>query len=188
MSAADGFLPSCRDHYAQRAVDLDFEFTQGFAKQLIRKVVARTVSRLNLGRSDRDDLEQAVSYELIRRSRHFDPDRGDWKAFTVTVVKRCLKTEVDRFCRHARIAPSSDQISDAVPTCRYSSPECRELHIDVHDLLDLIPKEERCYVEPLLGSAVASVAKQLNLPRSTYRDRLRKIRDKHADPSLKEYL
>ncbi|QDU44513.1 RNA polymerase sigma factor [Symmachiella dynata] len=169
-------------------VDLDFEFERGFARQLIHNAVARAAYRLDLEATAREDLAQAIAYELIRRSRWFDAGRGSWRAFCVTIVTRCLKSEIDKYCRKARTSPVSSVESDEeLSSCR-SFVDLLDLQFDVHDLLDRLPLEERRLVEPLLDVSVAEAARQLDLPRSTYRDRLRKIRSQRADPSLREYL
>jgi RNA polymerase sigma factor (sigma-70 family) len=180
--------PNRRDIVSPLGVDLDFELERGFARQLIRNVVSRAVRRLNLGPTDGEDLEQAIAYELIRRSRRFDPRRGCWRAFTVTVVTRCVKTEIDRHCRKARTLPTGLRDGSETPSKHRSFAELIDLQLDVGELLDRLPPEERRFVEPLTNGTLAEAARQLDLPRSTYRDRLRKIRSQRADPSLREYL
>lgn len=172
-----------------RQIDLKSELQHGFARDLIHRLVNRAVTRYGFTQHDREDLAQSVAGELIRRSPHFDTSRGSWEAFTTTVCRNSLKTEIQRLLRHARrTSPCSFLGVDNSRTCDRSAQDLLELQLDVRELLRNLPPDKRRFYWPLLVTAVANAAEQLKMPRSTYRDSLRRIRDTHVDPALAEYL
>src|SRR6187455_751181 len=57
---------------------------------LARRHAARAIGRAGLNGGDREDLAQEALFQLVRRIRRYDPDRGPREAFVARVVEhRC---------------------------------------------------------------------------------------------------
>jgi hypothetical protein len=76
-------------------LDLDYEFSHGFAARFIRSHVSGFVKRNPSLAREREDLEQELKLRLWERVSEFDPDVAEWGAFVRTVVDREL-TSISR--------------------------------------------------------------------------------------------
>ena len=61
-----------------------------YVTTLIRITVHRTIGRYRFTESDRDDLEQQITLEVIRRRPRFDPAKAQENTFLARVVKHAI--------------------------------------------------------------------------------------------------
>jgi len=150
---------------------------------------------------DFEDIKQELSRDLLERLPKFDPAKASINTFADRVAGHKMKslmrdrqaamrdwrreafslneeieTDEGETARHEFISQDEADLN----TGRYDRPEveraCRQM--DVAAVLDGLPPELRRVAEMLMTQSVAEVARELGIPRGTFRDRyLERLRE-----------
>jgi RNA polymerase sigma-70 factor (ECF subfamily) len=167
-------------------LNLTQELTKGFAGRYIRHKALQLVGIAGFTRSDLPDLQQDLALCLLERLPKFNPARGSWQAFVVTIVERRVATLL--MARHAarrahlrfRLAlPTSAEA--AVVRCPAPPPLRSEL-----DLVDLehdvavvdgrLPYKLRIVCRWLKEAEVPAIARWLGVSQTTIHNRIKTLR------------
>mgnify|MGYP001212168646 CR=1 FL=1 len=182
-------------------------FTQGF----VRKSARQLAGKFGFKSQDRDEIEQQLYLKLARHLRAGDPNDPKWKAFVAITVRRHLATMIRdskvekrdhrRTCSiHVQIGTDegpvelADMIGDHdIPSRRRganrSPQELLELRLDVLDgVADLSDEHLKEICERLMHDSISQVARDVDIPRTTLKGPLDKIRRRFEELELKEYL
>ena len=62
----------------------------GYASRLVKWKAAQLVGRAGLTESDRPDIEQDIAFQVLRRIRKFDPQRGRYEATVHRIVENAV--------------------------------------------------------------------------------------------------
>ena len=182
------------------AVDLGHELTQGFAARFIRHKCRQLVGQLGLTRSDRDDLEQDMRMALIERFEQFDSAVAHWNVFVTTIVEHAVVAILEHRGAEKRghglgIATLHTLVNDGeggyteLAQCVLDDErsnmtgfvprdpqEVFELSEDLSTVLDRLPPDLREMCERLKTMSITELAREMDVPRRTLRDRLESVR------------
>lgn len=168
---------------------------------LIECKARQLVGKAGYTQDDIKDLEQELIQDLLERLPKFDPAKAALNTFADRVVGHKIKslirdrqagmrdwrreaysldaeieTEEGSTARHEFV--SQDEVD--LRTGRYDRTENErtQRRIDVDAVLEGLPIELRQVAEMLMTRSVAEVARELGIPRGTFRDRyLEKLRE-----------
>ncbi len=191
---------------------LEKDLLEGFAARHIARRARQLIGKARLTLSDIDDIEQHLRLELWKRMDRFDPDRSPWEAFVTAIVDRCVATFLKK--RRAQKQQEShpmaylsapvpgedheltelgrmvrpDQQDFLVPRSLNDHQEGRCCEQDVAAVIAALPPELKTICELLPTMSQAKIGRTLQLPHSTVRDRIRRIREIFHAENLDEYL
>lgn len=182
-----------------------------FVVRVTRKYVRRLVGRGGFTATDREDLEQQILLEALRRLRQFDPARGKRESFVARIVETTASTLLLR-----RRAPCRDwrrcaSLHDRVPDADGRSVEIwrtleqdvgraargvssadradrEDLRVDVAAAVATLPPELRRLCAALACGTVGGAARASGIPRRTARGRTDRIRAHFERCGLGEYV
>ena len=178
-----------------------------YAAEVIRFKARQLVGKAGFTKSDREDLEQELALDFLRRSRNFNPDKAKRSTFTTCVVAHHVATILEG--RHAptrdvrREGPSLDAmiaddggnqveritIMDARANHRGRSPE--ELHplkLDVQSVIETLPPRLREIAEGLKTQSVTEIAQRNGMSRRHMHRLVQRIRQHFDEAGLRGYL
>jgi RNA polymerase sigma factor (sigma-70 family) len=142
----------------------------GYTTRAIRHKARQLVGRRGFNISEQEDIEQELRLHLLRRFSKFDPRIAHWKVFVRTVIERRAATLVRQRCLQGRLL--------CLDNAQAASSECNiDLAIDTSSLMAQLPRRSRELCKRLMGASVAEVARQMNIPRSTLRDEITRLRE-----------
>lgn len=176
-----------------------FSGVEEYAATVVRLTAHALVRRGALPQQDREDVEQELMVDLLRRLPRFDAGRATYRTFVARIVAhgaaRLLAASRSENSNGRRAALSlSDQVSngegetverwqtldEGVGRRRSGGgvdPELlRDLRLDVADVLVGLPPEMRGLCERLLRDSVRSVARSTGTSHPTLLRRIRPIR------------
>ena len=183
-----------------------------YAVQLIKYKARQLVGQAGFTVSDRDDLEQELVLDLLRRLPKFDPERAQLNTFIARVVehriatliearkagirdyRRCRCSLNDRFedeeGRSVERVDTFDQEDYLLRTGAQSRPadELSALTIDVAAVLERLPPELRELCRRLKAESVTEISRDTGVPRGTIYESIKKLREIFEDAGLKDYL
>jgi len=168
-----------------------------YAMTHIRLKARQLIGRYGFTRSDREDIEQELTLDLLTRLSRFDPDKARSATFVRLVVDRCAASLVRKrkaLVRDYRRASSLDELIDEddnenVAELSYDDQEQRELAIDLCEALNQLPDDLRAIAEALRdGGKIAELAREHGLTREAMRWRVKKIRRHFAQRGLDRYI
>jgi RNA polymerase sigma-70 factor (ECF subfamily) len=170
-----------------------------FATRYARRKANQLVGHFGYRKSDRADIAQELLLDLVRRWPNYDPQRGEPQVFIRRVIwarvstlieeKRALKRQFDY-----QAGSINDGAADEVTTNfrtglpRRIEQECVDLASDVAAVLDQLPDDLRELCERLQTQSLSQISRELEIPRSTLDDRLKKLRRTFEDAGLRDYL
>lgn len=162
--------------------------------------------------ADREDLEQELLLDLLRRQPKYDPARAQHNTFVARVVEHRAASlieerkaglrdyrlqafslndhiEDDDGVRYER-AETFDQDDYLLRTGRQSrsSDELRDLGIDVRSVVDQSPPKLRDLCQGLMRDSITDVSRETGIPRSTLYGIIDKVRVAFKDAELEAYL
>lgn len=164
-----------------------------FSNIVIRTEVKKLRQRGIIRRSEAEDIASELMARLLEEWDGFDPARGTREAYINQVVStRLLSLLRDRSAqkRSAKvdgIDPSDDRLVD-------HSSSGKEWLLNVDRRIDLniafgkLTPKQRAVCTQLLRDVVSPAAKEMGMPRSTFRYAVTKIRQIFRDAGLEKYL
>jgi RNA polymerase sigma-70 factor, ECF subfamily len=182
-----------------------------YARRLIRFKARQLARRAGFTASDREDLEQDLSHDLLARLRHFDPNRANRDAFTTQVVLNRVRTiliERDRKRRDWRRcrtslqelvagdAPDDGAIERAETLAEDAcgrgirspaSDERAELRLDLVAALQALPPDLRRVASALRTATPTDVSRALGVSRDTVYRAMRAIRVRFTELGIDVY-
>ena len=183
-----------------------------FTAKFIQSKVRRLIGRAGLTESDRPDLIQEFAFDLIQRSKNFDPNTANWEAFVVVVCENkyasileyCLARKRSRdhetASLNAEFRKSRGRRADLGSTLadnqqdirtghrRRSDQEASDLREDVASVLDRMPPLMHKVCEHLMRRSKAATARELGISRTSLYEILRRLLTRFDDAELRDYL
>lgn len=168
-----------------------------YAMTFIRLKARTLIGKYGFNRSDREDIEQELTLDLLTRLSRYDPSKARSATFVRLVVDRCVASLIRKrqaLMRDYRRATQSlddlidEEDNDNAAELSYDDQEKRELAIDMAEALGELPDELRSIAEALRDGKLAEVARDRGLTREAMRWRVKKIRDHFARRGLHEYV
>lgn len=185
----------------------------GYASRLVKWKAAQLVGRAGFTASDRADLEQDIAFQVLRRIRKFDPERGRFEATVRRIVENAVADILaarKAACRdYRRRGPSLNEMVrdengkrversetfDSEEHLRRTgrrsarkANERRDLKLDLDDAMADLPPELRRLCERLRNESPTEIAREMGIPRGTLYEHMRKIREHFERRGLGEYL
>jgi hypothetical protein len=139
----------------------------------IHLLVARRVQLGHVAAADRDDLQQHLRKELLRRAHRYQPSAGAWSTFARRVLDAELKRWLrhhHRVCRDLRVARSIHGEDGAqlaawaagIPASDAGDGIAQQtLRADVSSVISALPLGERLVAEALMALRPSEVARRL---------------------------
>jgi RNA polymerase sigma-70 factor (ECF subfamily) len=183
-----------------------------YAVQLIKYKARQLVGRVGFTESDREDLEQEMVLDLLRRLPKFDPKRAGRNTFIARIVEHKVATIIEaqkagmrdyRLCscslndrledeegRSIERMETIDQEDYLRRTGKLSRPmsELRNLSIDLRSAVQTLPPELRELCKRLQTESVTEISRDTGIPRGTIYESIKKLRAIFEDAGLKDYL
>jgi len=178
-----------------------------YAAEVIRFKARQLVGKAGFTKSDREDLEQELALDFLRRSRNFNPDKSKRSTFTTWVVAHHVATILES--RHAptrdvrREGPSLDamiaddggkqveRITIMDAKANHSGRSSEELHplkLDIQSVIETLPPRFREIAEGLKTHSVTEIAQQHGMSRRHMHRLVNKIRQHFDEAGLRGYL
>lgn len=183
-----------------------------FTAQLIRAKARRLIGRAGFTESDRHDLVQELSLNLLRRMERFDPDLASWHKFVVIVCENCCATILEHRAAQKRnpsreggslnrpIADPDGGVCDFGTTIpesqhgyrcgrsRRTHEEDSDIAQDIADTLCRLSPHLREICERMKHRSAAQVARDMGVPTKHLDARKKIIRQRFESANLNEYL
>ena len=178
-----------------------------YAAEAVRFKAGQLVGKAGFTESDREDLQQELALDLVRRSRKYDPNKAKRSTFTACVVEhRAASILAERMGRTRdvrREGPSLNEMItdaegnqveriatiDAQVNRQGRSPE--ELHLlalDVQTVLDTLPRRLRTLAERLKTETISEIARRAGVSRKQVYLAVWEIRRRFEAAGLRAYL
>ena len=184
-----------------------------YAVEIIRFKARQLVGQAGFTASDRDDLEQELILDLLRRLPKYDPSRAKRNTFIARVVehkianlieaqtahkrdyRRCPCSLNERFededeGRSVERAEKLNQEDYLLRTCVQpgAAEELRGLALDVATVVETLPPELRDLCRRLEQETVSEISRDTGVSRATLYQSVTKLRAIFVDAGLKDYL
>ncbi len=183
-----------------------------YAARQIRFRARQLIGRYGFTRDDREDLEQELALDLLRRLPRFDPERASLNTFVARVVDHAVATIIGRqkaSSRGYRVSKISlddhvrddqgnespfSEVLDAAAYLRQTARgdfltlEDQDRGIALADATRSLPCDLRklCYL--LANYSISEISQETGIPRSTLYGRIAEIRARFARAGLTQYL
>ena len=192
--------------------DNQYDGIDPYAAGLIRFKARQLVGQAGFTASDREDLEQELIFDLLRRLPKYDPKRAQRNTFIARVVEHRVATLIEaqkagirdyRRCRYSlndcfededgrsvERVETFDQDDYLLRTGAQSRPseELSTLTIDVAAVLEELPRELHNLCRRLQAETVTEISRDTGVPRGTIYESIKKLRRIFEDAGLKDYL
>ena len=192
--------------------DNQYDGIDGYAVGLIKYKARQLIRQAGFTASDRDDLEQELILDLLRRRPKYNPKRAQFNTFIARVVehrvaslieaqkagirdyRRCPFSLNDRFedaeGRSVERMETIDQEDYLLRTGAQSRPsdELSALALDVAAVLEALPPELRELCRRLKAESVTEISRDTGVPRGTIYESIKKLREIFEDAGLRNYL
>jgi len=168
-----------------------------YATTLIRLKARQLIGKYGFTRSDREDLEQELTLDLLIRLGRFDPSKGQPATFVRMVVDRRVaslireRKSLSRDYRRAR--HSLDELSDEIGDGNLTEPAIDNRHhcdlaIDMVEALDTLSDDQCSIAESLRDDPLTEVAREHHCSREAMRRHAEQIRRHLARRGLDQYI
>jgi len=189
-----------------------YEGIDEYAVQLIKYKARQLVGRVGFTESDRDDLEQELMLDLLRRLPKYNPDRAQRNTFIARVVEHKIATIIEsqkagmrdyRLCRCSLNDRFEDEEGGSIERMETidqedylrrtgklsrTADELRALTIDVRKAMEQLPPELRRLCQRLETETVTEISRETGIPRGTIYESIKKLRAIFEDAGLRDYL
>ena len=181
--------------------------TVQYAGRIIGHRVRKLLGRAGLTKGDREDLEQQLMCDVLRRLRRFDPSRGAIGTFIARIVERHIaiilrdrRAPIRDYRRNAcslnddltgedgETVERADAIDAQVNRPGRSDEDRSQLILDVHQVVDGLPEDLRTLCVRLKTQTVTEISIQTGMPRTTLYDAIRRIRGHFEAAGMDGYL
>jgi len=183
-----------------------------YAVRLIRHKARQLVRRPDFSESDRQDIEQELVLDLLRRLPKYRPERAQRSTFIARVIehkiasllhdRRAQKRGGGRRTRSLSDEGTDDdgkavELGDTVSEDDYfrrtgAQPLCAahacDLCMDVEAIVAHLPPRLRKLCHLLKSMPMADAARELSVPRTTLYDDVGKVREIFEDAGLQRFL
>ena len=183
-----------------------------YAARLIKYKARRLIGQAGFTASDREDIEQELMFDLLRRLPKYNPKRAQRNTFIARVVehrvvtlieaqragirdyRRCRCSLNDRFededGRSVERVDTFDQEDYILRAGGQSRPsdELSALAIDVTAVLEGLPPKLRNLCWRLQAETVTEISRDTCVPRGTIYESIKKLREIFEDAGLRDYL
>ncbi len=183
-----------------------------YAAGLIRFKARQLVGKAGFSAWDREDIEQELTLDLLRRLPKYNPKRAQLNTFIARVVEHRLASLIEaqkagirdyRRCRcslnecfedadgrSVERVDTFDQEDYLLRTGGQSRPseELSALAIDVAAVLEGLPHELRNLCRRLQEETVTEISRGTGVPRGTIYESIKKLREIFKDAGLRNYL
>ena len=181
--------------------------TVEYAGRIIGHRVRKLLGRAGLTKGDREDLEQQLMCDVLRRLRRFDPSRGAIGTFIARIVERHIaiilrdrRAPIRDYRRNGcslnddltgedgETVERADAIDAQVNRPGRSEEDRSQLILDVHQVVDGLPEDLRTLCVRLKAQTVTEISLQTGTPRTTLYDAIRRIRGHFEAAGMDGYL
>lgn len=183
-----------------------------YAIRIIKHKAKRLVGSAGLTDSDREDLEQEMVLDLLRRLPKFNPQRArrntfinrivEHKAATILESRKAGKRDYRRsaFSLNDRMENREGDSIERIETIdqedyfrrtgNSSRPldEMGDLTIDVREAVNRLEPGLRAFCQRLQAETVTEISRDTGVPRGTIYESIKELRDLLNDAGLKDYL
>ena len=192
--------------------DNQYDGIDPYAAGLIRFKARQLVGQAGFTASDREDLEQEMILDLLRRLPKYNPKRAQLNTFIARVVEHKIATLIEaqkagirdyRRCRcslNDRFEDADGRLVERVDTFDQEdyllrtggqsrpSEELSALAIDVAAVIEGLPPELRNLCWRLMAETVSEISRDTGVPRGTIYESIKKLREIFEDAGLRDYL
>jgi RNA polymerase sigma factor (sigma-70 family) len=147
---------------------------------------------------DQDDLQQHLTWAVQRAWHHYDPSRQSWHPYLRMILAREAATLVRHWRRRKRqeMVLASEALSSVEESGRLRHQNVQgleereriQLRLDVIKVVARLPHRLREIATHLPEESISSLARKLQLDRSTIRSRIRQLRRVFEKVHLQDYL
>lgn len=174
-----------------------------YAARLIKFKARQIARKPGFSQSDREDVEQSLILDLLKRLPDFDPA----KAALNTFIDRIVNRKVASLLRHHKAEKRSrgreecslnDPVLDAdgrVVDRHQTTPEAssdwlrrRQMQQDIGIVLERLPEVLQLIALGLVHGTVASIAREHGMSRNTVAKHIEALRHACEDAGLRDYL
>jgi len=182
-----------------------------FARALIRKKAKQLVGRAGYRHQDREDIEQELALQFVRRLPSFDPGQGHFNVFATVVIERSVASILrhrlakKRDDRHvmslsAKIDSGEEGLAELVETIGQRELDARrgqhprfaeelaQLKFDMVETIATLSAKDRELPERLKSRNVSEISRDIGVPRSTLDERVRRLRRRFEQAGMKDYI
>lgn len=184
-----------------------------YALELVHYKARQLVGKAGYRAQDVDDIKQDLIMDLLERLPQFDPAKATYNTFVARLVERkisnLLRDRQAEMRDHRREVCSLNEEIDTgedepvqrlttisqddqdIRTGKYARPaeERAHLQLDMDSVLDDLTPQLRQIAEMLQAKSVSQVARELGIPRGTFRVKhLRQLREVFAAKGMDDYL
>jgi RNA polymerase sigma factor (sigma-70 family) len=160
------------------------------AREIIRYHAGRLIGQYGLTNSDRADLEQEMTCDLLRRLRKFDPERAKRGTFISRIVKHqvtaIIRYRTRKMRDYRRNGCSLAELPPEHPSL--TTTDRGELAADLATVLAKLPREMRNLCERLRDEPVPEIARRTGMSQARVNKMLGELRRRFEEAGLREYL
>ena len=190
-----------------------YEGINPYAVEIIRFKARHLVGQAGFTASDRDDLEQELILDLLRRLPKYDPSRAKRNTFIARVVEHKIANLIEAQTAHKRDyrrcpcslnerfeeeeGGRSVERAETLDQEDYllrigvepgAAEELRALALDVAAVVETLPPELRELCRRLGQETVTEVSRDTGVSRATLYESVTRLRKIFEDAGLKNYL
>ena len=181
-----------------------------YAVRVVRLTTHALVKRGGIPAADRQDVEQELMLDLLRRLPRFDASRASLRTFTARVVAHCATRIVAAAWEARRMARRTESLHEEVedgqggrveqwetldtdcdrrrPGRQSADGESLDLRLDVDALLSDLPREMRELCEGLRRHSVAGLGRATETARGRLWRRVPSVRARFVAAGIDAYL
>ena len=183
-----------------------------YAVRIIKHKARKLTGCKGYSGSDREDLEQEMIYDLLRRLPKYDSEKAQLNTFIARVVENRIATIIeerqagkrdwrlstaslnDRLDQGENGTVERQEVYDMDEYLRQSGRFSRnpidqmQLRIDLKNAIEALPPELRSLCNRLQTESVTEISRNTGIPRGTLYDRIKKLRVLFEDRELRNYF
>jgi len=189
-----------------------YDGIEEYAVQIIKHKARQLIGSSGFTESDRDDLEQEMMLDLLRRLPKYDSEKAQLNTFIARIVEHkvsiileersagkrdwrlCTASMNDKFDLGEGGSIERLEVYDMDEYLRQSGRLSRTtserllLSIDLRCAIHSLPPELRDLCERLQKDSVTKISRDTGIPRGTLYDRIKELRNLFEDKGLRDYL
>lgn len=178
-----------------------------YAKELIRIKALQLIGKGGFTESDREDIEQELTLDLLERLPQYNPERASEHTFMARVVDHKIARLIERRTAakrdrtrtvvslsrpvdadEGRQEPLAATVEEGGRGTHVSEARLRDLALDLTEVLGGLPKQLRTLCELLSEGDIREAAEEMGVTRRTIYRWIERARGHFEDAGLDEYL